>query len=487
MWELSPIELRVGATAICLGLAARWQALLLGYSADDFRIFVDGQGLPAQHALAQGRSLGYVLHAGLTAIGVAMPESSVLGSMLLMVVLVAMGIGVCRLWGIRNDARASAIVVLLTVLHPYQAEVFSFRMTTLFLAIPLALSFWAILECTRSRASWLLSLTAVICSLAIYQVVINYIAMALLFSVVFHAARVGDAPARFWRDLRSRCILVGTGMVVYGALTLAISRMSGITFERRGTLVSLDEIVPRLQSAMTLANVMFLRTEPVLPVATKVLILLLLGLSVVFILCFDRRSAPSRTLALTLAIIGGVPLCIGTVLVLGSWWPVPRVLAQTGMFWGGMFAVVYCWARPAGQRVLIAGLVVIVFSFVGINNVIFSDQLRMNARDLNKANRIVARIESLPKFDQIEGVVVIGGFWAYPSRIQTIQGNLNASALSVPWSRVAVLNEATGYRFPLSPPPAAVQKASAYCKTSPKWPAAESVVRLDSIAVVCLG
>jgi hypothetical protein len=128
---------------------------------------------------------------------------------------------------------------------------------------------------------------------------------------------------------------------------------------------------------------------------------------------------------------------------------------------------------------------VILFSFIGLNDVIFTDQLRMNMRDIEKANRIVARIEALPGFEQIQDVVISGGFWAYSSPVRTTLGDMNISALYVPWSKVPLLNEATGYRFLIAPPDV-TKKANTYCQGSSKWPAPQSVIKMGSFAVVCL-
>jgi hypothetical protein len=479
-WKLSPVELRVGAAAVGLSLVARWHALLPLYSADDYRILYD-QGVSLPQFISQGRLPAFALQAALAGLGVTLPQGGVLGSLLLMVALAATGIAVCRLWGVGDRFAECAVAVLLIVLHPYQAEVFTFRVTPLFLAIPLLLSFAALLTCMRSRRHWLLALAAIVCSLGIYQVVLNYIAMALLFSVVFHLAAVDDRSRRFWRTLGSQVALVGAGIVASGALTWAASRISGIPLERRGGFIGFRDIGPRSQQVWAQLKVMFFGSEAVLPVATKLLLLALLAVMMVYVIASERKAAPARARAFALAMVGGVPLCVGAVLVLQSWWPALRVLAQTGMFWGGMFALVCRLARPAGRRVLFAGLFVILFSFIGLNDVIFNDQLRLNMHDIQKANRIVARIEALPGFEQIQGVVISGGFWAYASPIRTIQG----SALYVPWSKVPLLNEATGYRF-LVAPPDVTEKANGYCKDSSKWPAAQSVIKMDSFAVVCL-
>jgi hypothetical protein len=349
-WRLSPIELRVGAVAFVLCLVARWRALLPGYGgADDYRILYD-QGIPLAHSISQSRPLIFVLQTALAKLGIAPPETSVLGSVLLMIALVATGIAVCRLWGIRDRYPECVVAVLFIVLHPYQAEVFTVRVTPLYLAIPLMLSFAALVTCMRSRRHWLLALAALVCSLSMYQVVLNYLAMALLFSVVFHVAAAGDRGPCFWRTLRSQVAVIAAGIAVSMALALAASRISGLPIGYRGHLIAFREIGPRLHLVLAQLKVMFLGTEPVLPVAPKLLLFALFAVMATYIIGSERKSAPARAVALALGVAVGAPLCIGAVLVLREWWPMPRVLAQTGMFWGGIFALLCYFARPGGRR-----------------------------------------------------------------------------------------------------------------------------------------
>lgn len=127
----------------------------------------------------------------------------------------------------------------------------------------------------------------------------------------------------------------------------------------------------------------------------------------------------------------------------------------------------------------------IVLSFIGTNNHIFQDQVRVNLRDIAKANRIISRLEAMPDFTQIAGVIVVGGQWTYLSPLKTVQGDMNISALFAEWSKLPLLNEVSGYNLQ-SAPPAVMEKAKGYCLTAPKWPSAQAVTRLDSFAVVCL-
>jgi hypothetical protein len=240
-----------------------------------------------------------------------------------------------------------------------------------------------------------------------------------------------------------------------------------------------------------LYRTMFLGSEPILPIGTKILLLLTAGFALgdYFVRAMRhggysalRRAAP----AFACVLVAGIPPCVGMLLVLKEWWPVPRVLAQTGMFWGGSLALAYSLAQPLVRRILLAGIAVIIVSFAGIGDHVFEDQLRANMRDLATANRMVGRIEALPDFARVQYVVLDGGAWQYRSPLMTAQGDMNISALPVAWAKVPLINEVSGYAFQTAPETTRA-KATAFCETAPKWPAAGSVVQFDATAVVCLG
>lgn len=489
-WRLSRLETRVAVAALLLSVVARWQALLPAYSIDDFGLVNEETSELSSLAMAQGRALAYVLKTALIRLDV-LPHSAVLSSVLLMLVLVGVGIVVCRLWGIRNRAAECTIAVLFLTLHPYQAEIFTFKTAAIFLAIPLALSFFAISTCAHSPRHWLLSTIVLISALFLYQAVLNYIAMALLFSMVFHLARgVEERSLSFWSSFKSQLMLVFVSVVLYALLALAIAGVARVPIHGRATLIGAPEIAPRIIVSLAQLRMMFVQTEPILPSTTKLLMILapLVALGVSFFsmpgralrLTFSRRAFPYL-----LIIIVGVPLCLGVILVLHEWWPVPRVLAHIGIFWAGIYALSLRLASPRGRHVLVAAAGVIVFSFIGINNHIFNDQVRLNMRDMAKANRIIMRVEALPDFDRITGIVITGGYWSYPSPIKTLEGDMNVSALFAAWSKTPVINEVSGYKLSLAPEQIA-ENAKAYCRSSPKWPAPQSVTTMKSFAVVCL-
>lgn len=439
---------------------------------------------------SNGRALAYVLYAGLARLGAAPPRASPLFILLLTVVLVGIGIGVCRLWGISGFGEV-LIATCLIALHPYQTEIFTFRAACLIATVSLALAFAAILNCNRSKRAWWASLAALVCAMSIYQAVLNYIAMALLFSIAFQlSALTGRRPGWLGR-LRTQLTLIVLAIALHVAFAAIVSRIAGVPLGQRTALLRPDEIGTRISGFVQVAVRLLFLDESVFPFASKVLLWIVFLTGGAGLLIDAARSGRAaawrRVLVLVLTGSAGLPLCFGIILVLHEWWPVPRAIAHASLYCAGMIILVYMSAQRRLRAVIGIGLAIFLLSFIGIDEEILADQLRVNVRDFATANRMVMRIEALPGFRKITTVALSGTFPLYRSPILTMQGDMNIPALDAAWAKVGLLNEISGYRFG-DAPETAQRQAEALCKGMPKWPEPESVATLgDSVAVVCLG
>jgi hypothetical protein len=128
----------------------------------------------------------------------------------------------------------------------------------------------------------------------------------------------------------------------------------------------------------------------------------------------------------------------------------------------------------------------IVLSFIGADNRILSDQVRLNARDTLRANRILERLESLPGFPGVAFVAVDGKDWHYPLGYSTTDHDLNISAFGAEWSQVAILREVSGYDLKVTNDPGQLALAATLCRSVKPWPDPRSVMIRDHLAVVCL-
>jgi SAM-dependent methyltransferase len=498
IWRLSRSEQIVAMIAFVASLVARGLALLPAYAVDDYGFMVaDDKSSSFGLFMSQGRPGAVLLREVLRRLDALPPKSGVLGSFVLTLVLVWVGILVCRMWGIEHLPVLSGLVVLFICLHPYQAEVFTFRVAAFTLAAALGLAFYGISTCFDSGRTQVSAVLLVTAALLTYQVVLNYLAMALFFSLVFgvaHMYGLGEPATsdsmQSGRVLRSQLLTLVLAAACAMLATWAIPILFRVPQVQRTALLTISEFGTRAPLVFSRLHIMFSVDEAVLPIATKWL-LALTPLTALGLAAFRsptgalKELCSRRSLPFVLAIAGGVPASLGVVIVLQEWWPVSRVCAHVSIFWAGMFALVFMSIPPQPRRLMLILSGFIVLSFIGTNEHIFEDQLRVNLRDMAKANRIISRLEALPDFTPFTGVVLVGGQWGYYSPINTTQGDMNISALFAEWSKRPLLNEVSGYN--LQPvPPALVEKANTHCLTAPKWPAAGSVVKIDTGAVVCM-
>lgn len=491
-WNLTEVEKRIASVVLLLALVARWQALSLGYTPDDLAQIVPAgpDGALRWTLLSQGRALSYLLCLFLSKIGAFPPHAAVVGQILMHVSMVWCGLMLSRLCNLTARPFESFLLVSAMTLHPYVAEIVAYRFTPLFFALALFLATWALLACNDSRRQAVLACLALAASLLIYQVIVNFVAAALLLTLVFFL-RDGQYRAVWGAEARRRYWTVACACIVYFVSSAVLPRLSHIAMSQRSKFIGFHDVPGRIHFLIGFWRGLFLEGEPILPLSTKVILgtALLIGLAGAVGQTWRTRHDPKIGAALQawlLALTLGLPLCTGVIAVLADFWPAPRVLAHSGMLWGGMLAL-SCRSVPERLRgffLTTAGL--LIFSFLGLNNVIFNDQLRLNARDFANANRMLGRIETVPGTTPVRYLVLDGGYWAHPSPVASVQTGLNVSALYVHWSKVSLFNELSGAAYEEAPLPIKEQ-AHRTCQTLPKWPAPESVARVDQAAVVCLG
>ena len=486
----TPTEARIAAGALLLCFVARFHALLPGYSIDDYRLFRGDLGeAEAERALRDGRALLQAMRVALSKIDALPPYSFVLGWFVLSAALIVAGILLARMWGVDRKPAAVLATVLVVALHPYQTELFTFHVMTLFVGIGLILSFLALALCVRSRSYWLASVVMLAASLSLYQVIINYMALAIVFAALFYWTTSEQDRTWIMGGLIPRISACFVAVVLYMIVNKLVAIVYQVPLHSRTQMVALSEIPTRLRLIVERLSVMFAIGEPVVPAGTK---LLLLAFAAVWFawavtMAVRRRQSWRNGLCLAAAMLAGVPLALGIIAVLKDWWPVPRVTSQISIFWAG--AIAFCLIHSTGvvRRVLAVIAGIAIFAFIAGDNHIVLDQLRLNMRDIAKANRIIERLEALPDFPQLRGVIIHGGYWSYPLPLQTTEGDLNVSSLYAPKAKIPLLNEVSGYNFATALPPPSIQKAvDAYCHDAPKWPAAQSVTSLESYGVVCL-
>jgi hypothetical protein len=498
-FKLSRNEAAVFLIVLVLTVAAKGAALFpLFYSIDSYVEILS----PSYHAdsymqrLSQGRFGQALLNKALTLLGASPPLTNTFYSLLCMICFVWVGLIVCRLWKVSDDLAASFLVTSFISLHPYQAELFTFNSTPVYTASSLFFAFSAVYfsRAPLRRVIWTgLCLTL---ALSLYQTSLNFVAVSLAFAVILELTRERSGGDVEWHQIAARTRLwprlatLGIGLASYLVLNKTVQWLFGVKPATRAQFIAFSEGAHRLAEAKDATIRMFALPEPLLPVPVKfslaliILIALVLAARNVLSSGLRLRTGLAIAVLLYLLVLCSAAGIFGVTLVTQSWWPVPRIVSAMSFFQAGLLALGLLSSGPKLRAVLVATACLVLFAFIGINNHIFTDQLRVNLRDIEKASRIVARLEDHPGFAQVQHIAVIGGSYAFRSPIYTMHGDLNISALYAPWSQVPILNEVSGYSFGEAD---AREEALAvqHCKYSPNWPAAGSVTISGSLAIVC--
>jgi hypothetical protein len=164
---------------------------------------------------------------------------------------------------------------------------------------------------------------------------------------------------------------------------------------------------------------------------------------------------------------------------------IDRTLSAVSVLVAGAFAIVIMNGGTLMRRFALGVAGVLLFSFAGVNNVALSEQLRVNHRDLETANRMIMRLEADSGFAAVKKVAVIGSMREYPLRFITVKpgSDVNVSAFARPWSKANLLREASGYGF-AEPSPEDLERARAYCRDARPWPDPTSVKVLGDLGVI---
>lgn len=487
LWQLTHAEKLAAATSLLLSLIARIPAFSLGYSVDDYAHVLVPQGFDFAFSLSQGRPLVTPLLQGLLALGLHPAQIMSLSTLSLIAALLFAGLVVCRLMGISGNPLACTAVLATLSLHPYQAEIFTFRTASLLMAIPLMLAFGAMLVPGNRLWQRAVAVLVVAAALSIYQTAAQYMLLAILLAALSSLLSSGWNEA--WAVVRPRIFLLAASLALYAATIAALSAFFGIPMSSRAGLLPLAEWPLRTIQIAVMFKRIFFEAEPVAPLAYKILLiacLLLAAWAVAAPELSKSRSHAIRRLAWFVTATALAALAApGVILLLRQWWPAPRVLSHYGLFWGAVLALGLHFARPPLRSVLAAAAGLALFFMTGLSNRIAAEQLRVNQRDRVQAALILAAVDRMPGAESLQGVWLQGGSPFYPLGIHTVSFDLNVSALSTAWAKTWLLNEVSGRNYSV-PDNSVVAEAARRCSNAPRFPADGAILRIGGYAVVCL-
>lgn len=490
-------------------LAAKGIALFpLGYSVDSYPKLVAmsedtnaGAGTHAEllfrELMGQGRIGQWALNEALAALGIIGPGGNTLYVLLAMCCYVGVGVLLCRLWRIDDSLGVQVCIVAVFALHPYHAEIFTFREATLTVGLALLLSMLGIVVAKPRPSQWVIAITLIVLSLTLYQVAINYVIIALAILSLLELTpsctlgTVGGANlhtrTHFPQQFLARTSAVVAAVILYLPIyKLSQASVSHTEEHTRGDILPLVEMPERVWHSIKVVGHVFLSPEPIMPITVKLLILTLSALAIGLLARkIWGRANPQRymMLAIVLSILGLAGFFIlGITIPLKNWQVSNRTLSAVSVLLAGFLALVAKNGGARTTRAVFFMVYILLFSFVGVNNVVFSEQLRLNQRDLATASRMISRLEANAKFKAVKKIVVIGFRRDYALRFLTAEAQ---SAFSQPWSKANIIQEISGYKFQ-SPSPENISQAEDYCRDVQPWPDRTSITVLGDTGVICL-
>jgi hypothetical protein len=455
--------------------------------------------------IAQGRVGQWVLNKALAAFGIRGPGGNTLYVFLALCCFVAAGVMLCRLWRIEGSRVLQVCVVGIFAIHPYHAAIFTFREATLCVGLAMLFGMLSLVVAGRRLSRWIAGWTLMMISLSLYQVAFNYAVIALIVLILLEWSRSGEPllPAQlhtaaghwFLRDVLPRASAIIAALISYLILyklsLKAVASAASSYQAQRGAVIAFPQISMRLQEVKQVLWHIFVVPEPLMPKATKMLIGVLAMLTVAMLTRKAlSKSGVSRCIEFAAAgiLLGGALLAIiGVMLPLVEWWPIDRILSAVSVLAAGMVAIVVVNGGRWTQRFVLAVAIVLLFAFAGVNNVLLSEQLRLNSRDQETAGRMIMRLEADPKFPAVKKLAVIGRRSGYALRFYSanLGSDVNVSAFARPWSKVNVIQEVSGYQF-LEPSQEDLVRAEDHCRGVQPWPDQKAVAVLDDVAVICL-
>jgi hypothetical protein len=485
VWERTRLAFMVGIVATVL---ARGQALFGSlYSIDGYFVAKKSFNDEIAYNLGDGRFLRALLWRLQEFLGfspIASESASVaLATVALVVAAILFGEAI---FGRRSGGETVLFVALLT-LHPFLTEYFYYAEVAFGITLSVLLAALAVRLTTadlRFGPSILASATAVVAALATYQVAIGFIVAGFILASVMEAGTEPGPPLRRRIVIRGAALALGTGF--YG-LCLLVTRImypavaSGRAFRPGG--VGFGDRLEALGQAMSHA---LMPTEGIVtaPVAAISGALVVCGLASIGIRIRRRRGWLASIAAVVLIGCALAAACMPSVLSRTPWLA-PRLLSPSTLVFAALAVACYPGAPSWRRQAWIGCAMILLLGYVAADTAILFDQRRVNLWDHQLANRIQTRLEDQPGFTSVRRLSIVGQLAAHQFPLQTTDHDLNSTAFAAPWSKVGVIEQATGLMFdPASD--ADVQVARAYCAAHDPWPSPDAVTVAAQLGIVCL-
>lgn len=473
---------------ILVSILARGQALFGSlYSIDAYYVAKKSFNEEIAYNLADGRFLRALLWRLQEFLGFSPLASETASLALATIAIVAAAILFGEaIFGKRERDKILFFVVLFT-LHPFLTEYFYYGEVALGIALSVLFAALAVRLTDAAlplRTSIVGSAIAIVAALATYQVTIGFIIAGFILATAMEACGETGPILRRQIGVRAAAFALGTG--IYGLCLLVLRSMhpavgSGRVFSPGAT--GLGERLEGLGHAILRA---LAPPDGIVatPVATISGILVACGV-IVIVVGIGRRYGRLASIAAGLLVACALAAACAPSVLSRTPWLAPRLLSPSALVFATL--AVACLPQISSWRrhVWMACAGILVLGYVAADASILFDQRRVNLWDHQLANRIVARLEAQPGFTSIRRLAVVGRLPAHPFPLRTADHDMNSSALGAPWSKVGVIEQATGLIFDQASE-ADVQIGRNYCAEHDPWPAPAAVTATSQLGIICL-
>lgn len=489
--ESSRQALQICIVVAVITLLARLPFLIQpGFSIDSYLAVLGSPN--AGNFLQQGRFGQYLLLVGTESLGV---DTRTLGTLLQGPGLACFAAAVPLLFmtfGTHTPVPRMGVVLasLIITLHPFSAEMLTFPEASFAAHLSTALGILSVYLVARHPGRWWLSAVLLVVALSLYQMLLNYVGLMLLFGAVQLLLRE-DAAGRSiidrLRPMRVPVLMVVAGVAVYLLIGKLVVAGAGIAVKGRSQLLALDALSLRMDEMGRLSAWLW-KSPLIVSEAPAAGILLwscsLLGWAAFMGWLLVRHS---RASAVGLLITALIPLAaIGIVGVTAAWWPVPRVLGGIVVAWAMGVYWLLVLSPPRWRWVPAIPVALVLLGTAGVGHRIYNDQIKLNRIDRHLAGEIFRSLNTLPGYKNGTQVAIVNRNmqWAHPLPLSTSYMDMNMTAFAFNGTQKGVLQMTVGRPVNIiNPTPA----HALICDTIPFWPTAGfTAMTAAGDAVVCL-
>jgi hypothetical protein len=322
------------------------------------------------------------------------------------------GIGLCKLWEVR-EKKTCFIIIALWCLHPYLLDGYNFRVAAVNLAVVYVMALSALLLVSRGRMGFVLSTLLFCGALSIYQAVISFTLSVIMIMILIACVRGGVSLATIRMSIKragSCLLMLCISVVLYFVLTKAVFLLLNLRANSRldaGFISTLDQLWVKFGwLTLTLAVRILPIPEFVLPFVGKLVLFIILVLGAVAAL---KKSLTWMSAGLVGVWILLIPLAAVSFIIPLAESDLPwRVCMGLVVFWAGMFTVTQESCSIYIRRMGFASGVFLVGYFVLNNNAIFYKQYLCNQKDVVTGNRLIAKIQSLDNYHPGMELAIVG-------------------------------------------------------------------------------